>query len=42
MHIGVVAGLATTRAPVQASALSGHGSDSSNPQGRLDPVTQTS
>ncbi|MCY9853177.1 hypothetical protein [Vibrio mediterranei] len=41
-HSGVVAGPATTKAPVQASAISGHGSDSSNLKGRLDPITQTS
>ncbi|MEZ9620179.1 MULTISPECIES: hypothetical protein [Vibrio] len=41
-HKGVAAGPATTRAPVQASAIRGHGTESSELKGRLDPITQTS
>ncbi|MCG9557881.1 hypothetical protein [Vibrio kanaloae] len=41
-HSGVMAGPATTKAPVQASDISQHGSDSSNLKGRLDSITQTS
>ncbi|MEZ9177605.1 hypothetical protein AB4200_17365 [Vibrio kanaloae] len=41
-HSGVIAGSATTKAPVQANVISGHGSDSNNLKGRLDPITQTS
>ncbi|MFA0233614.1 hypothetical protein [Vibrio sp. 10N.222.55.C7] len=41
-HSGVMAGPATTKAPVQASDISGHGSDSSVLKGRLNPITQIS
>jgi hypothetical protein len=39
-HSGVMAGPATTKAPVQASDLTGHGGDSSELKRRLDGITQ--
>lgn len=39
-HSGVMTGPATTKAPVQGSAISGHGTDSSELKGRLDKVTE--
>ncbi|CAK2097210.1 Phage protein [Vibrio crassostreae] len=41
-HKGVAAGPATTKAPVQASVIRGHGTESIELKGRLDPITQTS
>lgn len=41
-HSGVMVGPDTTKAPVQSSAISDHGSDSSGLKERLDPITQTS
>ncbi|WP_135443868.1 hypothetical protein [Vibrio tasmaniensis] len=39
-HSGVASGSSTTQPPVQASVITGHGSNSSNLKERLDPVTQ--
>lgn len=35
-----MAGPTTTKAPVQASDISQHGSDSQELKGRLDPISQ--
>ncbi|MFA0054952.1 hypothetical protein [Vibrio echinoideorum] len=40
-HSGVMAGPATTKAPVQASAITSHGKDSLALKKRVDPMTQT-
>nr|WP_241909832.1 hypothetical protein [Vibrio sp. 10N.261.55.A7] len=40
-HGGILAGTASTKAPNQASAITGHGGDSGELKGRLDPITKT-
>ncbi|WP_258586104.1 hypothetical protein [Vibrio sp. HS-50-1] len=41
-HSGVAPGRASTKTPVQANDIVGHGEDSMKLKGRLEPITQTS